>query len=220
MHATSKILIVDDHPIFRKGLSQLLGEEKDLVVCGEAEDAFEAERLIAKLKPDLVIVDITLRDTSGLELLRHVRERYEDLPVLVLSMHDESIYAERVLRAGARGYIMKQEMSGSVVQAVRQVLAGKIFASQAVVERMLGRLASPAQGGGDDPVAALSDRELEVFRLVGRGCARRQIASKLNVSVKTVGTYRDKIREKLGIGNSAELVRRAIDWAKREDREP
>ncbi|MBP7736818.1 MAG: response regulator transcription factor [Spirochaetes bacterium] len=214
MLAQSKILIVDDHPIFRKGLAQLINEEKDMAVCGEAETVFDAQKQIGKLAPDIVIVDMTLKDMSGLELIRYVRERYPDLPVLVLSMHDESLYAERVLRAGARGYIMKQEMTDRVITGIRQVLAGKIFVSEAMAESLIGKATSKKTPAPMSPVDGLSDRELEIFTMIGRGVSRGEMAEKLNLSVKTVGTYREKIKEKLNLKNSAELVKCAVEWVK------
>lgn len=215
MQVKSKILIVDDHPIFRRGLSQLINEENDMEVCGEAEDVNEAKKTIAKLKPDMVIVDISLKNRSGMELLRHLSERYPYLPSLVLSMHDESLYAERVLRAGARGYIMKQEMTGNVIQAIRQVLKGKIYASDSIVESMLGKLTdSRAKDISKNAVSGLSDRELEVFQMIGKGLGRKQIAEVLNLSVKTIGTYRENIKKKLNLKNSSELMKHAFEWVR------
>ena len=212
MSARSRILIVDDHPIFRKGLAQLIDEELDMEVCGEAEDVPGAKKIIDKLKPDMVIVDLSLKGASGLELVKYVHEQSPGRPVLVLSMHDEAVYAERSLKAGARGYIMKQEMTGKVTTAIRQVLHGKMFFSQDIVEGILGRVASDAPAVSKDPVATLSDRELEVFTLIGRGMGRQEMASALNVSIKTIGSYREKIKEKLGIRTSPELARRAVEW--------
>ena len=215
MQVKSKILIVDDHPIFRRGLSQLINEEKDMEVCGEAEDVNEAKKAIAKLKPDMVIVDMSLKNRSGMELLRHLSERYPNLPSLVLSMHDESLYAERVLRAGARGYIMKQEMTGNVIQAIRQVLKGKIYASDSIVEGMLGKLTdSRVKDVSKNAVESLSDRELEVFQMIGKGFGRKQIAEMLNLSVKTIGTYRENIKKKLNLNNSSELMKHAFEWVR------
>ena len=198
MHHRSKVYIVDDHPIFRKGLAQLINEEKDLTVCGEAESVAEALRDMEKRLPHLVIVDITLKDRSGLELVRELHERWTDLPILVISMHDEAVYAERVLRAGALGYIMKEEMTGKVVQAIRQVLQGKIYASESMVETMLGKVIFKPSTP-DNPVEALSDRELEVFHLIGKGYGRKEIAEMLHVSVKTVGAYKEHIKKKLAL---------------------
>ena len=214
MHPKSKILIVEDHPIFRRGLAQLINEEKDMEVCGEAETVAEAKRAIKQCRPDMVIVDITLKGKSGLELLRDLGERQADLPTLVLSMHDEALYAERVLRAGARGYIMKQEMTGNVIQAIRQVLKGKIYASENIVENMLSKLTDRTGDTNRDPVESLSDRELEVFQLIGSGMGRKEIAGMLNLSVKTIGTYRENIKKKLNLKNSSELMKHAFEWVR------
>jgi DNA-binding NarL/FixJ family response regulator len=205
-------MIVDDHPIFRKGLAQLVNEELDMEVCGEAEDVPEAKKLLAKLNPDMVIVDLSLKGASGLELIKYIHDQLPGRPILVLSMHDEAVYAERALKSGARGYIMKQEMTGKVVTAVRQVLAGKMFFSDAIVENILGRVAVNEVNVPKDPVSTLSDRELEVFTLIGRGLGRQEMAAMLNVSIKTIGSYREKIKEKLRIKTSPELARRAVEW--------
>jgi len=212
MSRKAKVMIVEDHPIFRKGLAQLINEEKDMEICGEAEDVIEARRILGREKPDMMIVDLTLKGVSGLELIKDVHERLPGIPVLVLSMHDESIYAERVLRAGAKGYIMKQEMTNKVIVAIRQVLAGKMFFSESVVESFLGMMTGKPSASSHNPIDTLSDRELEVFTLIGKGIGRQEIGDKLNVSIKTVGTYREKIKVKLGIKSSPELVRRAVEW--------
>ncbi len=214
-----QILIVDDHPIFRKGLIQLINEEADMEVCGEAEDVFTATKKVRQLNPDLVIADITLKDTSGLELLKFMNENEIEIPVLVLSMHDEKIFAERALKSGAKGYIMKQEMSGNVTAAVRHVLAGKIYVSEAINDRILSSLT----GRGDksapaeiekDPSAILTDRELEIFRMMGKGYRRNEIGKALNLNVNTIGTYRERIKEKLNLTSSNELMTRAILWVR------
>jgi DNA-binding NarL/FixJ family response regulator len=211
----SEIIIVDDHPIFRRGLAQLINEEHDMEVCGEAEDVDEAKKAIGKLKPDMVIVDISLKDRSGMELLRYMAEKYPHLPSLVLSMHDETLYAERVLRAGARGYIMKQEMTGNVIQAIRQVLKGKIYASDSIVESMLGKLTDNRTCDiSENAVDKLSNRELEVFQMIGKGFGRKEIAEMLNLSVKTIGTYRENIKKKLNLKNSSELMKHAFEWVR------
>jgi len=218
--ARKKIFLVDDHPIFMKGLSRLIDEEPDLEVCGEAEDVFEATRNISKNMPDLVIVDLTLKDTSGFELIKHIHDHMPSMPVLVLSMHDETIYAERALKSGARGYIMKQEMSGRVVDAIRHVLAGKIFVSEKMNEKILGKMLVSDPEPDNSPVRVLSDRELEIFHMIGRGFKRKEIAEKLNLNVNTIGSYRERIKEKLDLASSAELVRHALIWVERADEGP
>lgn len=210
MQDKAKILIVDDHPIFRKGLKQLINEEPDLEVCGEAEEPSEARKKIKTLQPDMAIIDLTLKDKSGLELLTDIHSEF-DIPTLVISMHDESIYAERALKAGSSGYIMKQEMTGSVIKAIRQVLSGNIYASDAVVSRLLGKI-TDKKTEKKSPMELLSDRELEVLRLIGNGFSRKEIADSLVVSTKTVGTYRENIKKKLKLKNGPELVKFAIEW--------
>jgi DNA-binding NarL/FixJ family response regulator len=221
----SRILIVDDHPIFRKGLGQLINEEPDMEVCGEAEDFFSAIQKIRNLKPDLAIVDITLRDTSGLELIKYITDNEINIPALVLSMHDEKIFAERALKSGAKGYIMKQEMSDNVTVAIRQLIAGKIYISEAMNERMLNNFLGR---GGDqgtknsvsDPAKILTGRELEIFRLMGRGYKRNEIGKALNLNVNTIGTYRERIKEKLDLNSSVDLLAQAIMWVRNtEERE-
>lgn len=209
----SKIFIVDDHPVFRKGLSQLINEEPDMTVCGEAEDVNEAKRSIRSCLPDMVIVDITLKDKSGLELIRFLNDRFKTLPILVVSMHEEALYGERALKAGARGYIMKAEMTSNVIQAIRHVLDGKIYASHALISTLLNINGKKGRAV-NNPVELLSDRELEVFQLIGKGYGRKEIADILGVSAKTVGSYREFIKRKLNVKNSPELMKRAIEWAR------
>lgn len=206
-----RILIVDDHPLVRLGFAQLLSDEEDLVVCGEAESAAEGLRLVGELAPDLVVIDLSLKGTSGLELIKQVRSRRPDLPMLVCSMHDESLFAERALRAGAQGYIGKREAPEDLVTAARAVLAGERYLSP----RFAARLEAAGLGPREDlpePVAVLSDRELEVFELIGRGHGTREIAERLGLAVKTVETYRENIKEKLLIESAPELARRAVTW--------
>ena len=217
MPACSRIMIVDDHPIFRKGLAQLINEEPDMEVCGEAEDVPAAKKLVDRLNPDMVIVDLSLKGASGLELIKYIHDQAPGRPILVISMHDEAAYAERALKAGARGYIMKQEMTVKVTSAIRQVLHGRMSFSDDIVGNILGRVASHEDRVPQDPVKSLSDRELEVFTLIGRGIGRQEMASLLNVSIKTVGSYREKIKEKLGIKTSPELVKRAVEWVRSQD---
>jgi len=209
---SKKIFIVDDHPVFRKGLAQLIDEEDDLKVVGEAERVSEAIDRIKKTKPDLAIVDITLKDRSGMELIEYLREHSPALAVLVISMHDESLYAERVLRAGALGYITKQEMTSDVVSAVRQVLWGKRYLSARMVDALLGRMVTGNTGEGDNPVEILSNRELEVFQLIGQGFKRSEIAHMLSLSVKTIGTHHESIKKKLHIKSATELMKYAVTW--------
>lgn len=211
------VLIVDDHPIVRQGLAQLINQEHDLEVCGQAEDAHEAMQAIRKLQPDLVIVDISLKDTSGMELIKDLKIQRPDLPVLTLSMHDEEVYGERALRAGAKGYIMKQEATEKVVTAIRRVLAGEVYVSNGMAARMVSRLV----GGGErkkagSPLDSLSDRELEVFRFIGEGFSTREMAEKLHLSVKTIETYRAHLKDKLGLQDAGELLRAAIQWVNTE----
>lgn len=214
--ARRRVLVVDDHPIIRQGLSLLIDREPDLTVCGHAEDAHSAAQAIADLRPDLVILDISLGGQDGLDLLKQVRLRDGELPILVLSMHDESIYAERVLRAGANGYIMKQEATGLVLTAVRRILDGQVYVPERIATRMLRQYARGAGAGPVSPLASLSDRELEVFRLIGAGRSTRQIAQSLQLSVKTVESYQAHLKEKLGLRNARELQHHAIEWVVKE----
>lgn len=206
------VLIVDDHPIVRQGLAQLIDQETDLKVCGQAEDAHEAMQAIRRLHPDMVIVDIALKDTSGMELIKDLKVQYPDLPVLTLSMHDEAIYGERALRAGARGYIMKQEATEKVVTAIRRVLAGEIYVSSGMAAKMVSKLVGTGTRAAGSPADCLSDRELEVFRMIGEGYGTREMAQKLHLSVKTIETYRAHIKDKLGLQDANELLRCAIQW--------
>ena len=207
-----EVLIVDDHPVVRQGLAQMIDQEHDLHVCGQAEDAHEAMRAIRQLQPDMVTVDISLKETSGIELIKDIKVQYPSLPVLTLSMHDERVYAERALRAGARGYIMKQEATEKVVTAIRRVLSGEVYVSDGMAAKMVSKLvAGPAETGGS-PVDRLSDRELEVFRLIGAGYGTREMAEKLHLSIKTIETYRAHIKDKLDLVDANELLRTAITW--------
>ncbi len=208
-------MIVDDHPIFRKGLAQLINEEDDMAVCAEAETVFDAQKMIAKTRPDMLIVDISLKDASGLELVKYMRERNVKIPVLVLSMHEESEYAERAMKAGAQGFIMKQEMTNNVISAIRRVLSGKNYLSENMHDSILERIGDADRKVPEDPVRTLSNRELEVFGMIGRGIKNGEIASRLNVSVKTVGTYRENIKKKLNARNSGQLMKMAIEWNKK-----
>ena len=208
----SKVLVVDDHPIVRQGLTLLINRESYLTVCGEAEDARTATQSVAMAQPDILVVDISLNGPDGLDLLKSVRTRYPDLPVLILSMHDESIYAERALRAGAQGYIMKQEATEKVLVALRRILSNEIYVSERIAKRMLQRYIGSPNSGRPSSIADLTDRELEVFRLIGEGHATRQIAEELHISVKTVESYQAHIKEKLSLRSARELVQHAIQW--------
>ena len=206
-----QIFIVDDHPMMRDGLRALISSESDLEVCGEADDALPALEQIEKLKPDLIIVDITLRSTSGLELLKDLHHRAPSVPALVISMHDESLYAERVLRAGGRGYVMKQEGGKKLMEAIRHVLSGQTFVSPKISARILDAF-SGHRPEGSSPVEQLTDREFEVFQLIGGGLSTKDIAAKLHVSAKTVEVHRVNIKRKLNLGTAPELIRFAVRW--------
>jgi len=207
-----RIFIVDDHPIVRQGLRQLIDQEADLTVCGEAEDARHAMEAIAELQPDLVLVDLSLRGGSGLDLIKALKVRQNALPVLVVSMHDESLYVERVLRIGARGYVMKQEATDTMMSAIRRVLRGEIYVSDRMMTKLLGRFILDSTDTGASALTRLSNRELDVFRLIGEGYSTRHIASALHVSVKTVESHRAHIKEKLQLNDTVELVRYAMQW--------
>jgi DNA-binding NarL/FixJ family response regulator len=207
--AKAKILIVDDHPIVREGLASLINGEPDLKVCGEAEDVPSGLAAAEKLRPDLVVADLSFNGRSGLDLIKGIRGQQPDLPILVLSVHDESAYAERVLQAGANGYIMKEEAAGCVIAALRRVLAGEIYLSANMSSEVLKRV---TEGAPRTPLSCLTDRELDVYRLIGRGYGVKQMAEELNLSRKTVETYRARIREKLGLSTSGELLQHAIRW--------
>ena len=204
------VFVVDDHPLLRQGLALLINREKDLEVCGEAEEAQTAMREIAAKKPNILIADISLNGPDGLELLKNIRALYPSLPVLILSMHDESIYAERALRARANGYIMKQEATEKVLVAVRRILGGDIYLSDRMANKLLHQYISGGSADMNSRLSALSDRELEVFRLIGDGCSTRQIAEKLHLSIKTVETYQAHIKDKLSLHSGRELVQHAI----------
>lgn len=208
----SKILIVDDHPIVRQGLAELVNHENDLAVCGQAEDAHQAMKAIKELRPSMAVVDISLRETSGIELIKDIKVQYPNLPVLALSMHDESLYAERALRAGAMGYIMKAEATEKVITAIRKILNGEIYVSDKMAAKMVRKLVGGKAEISTSPVERLSDRELEVFHLIGKGYGTRQISERLHLSIKTIETYRAHIKEKLSLANAAELLRYAIQW--------
>jgi DNA-binding NarL/FixJ family response regulator len=217
-NSAARILIVDDHPLFRGGLRQLIDRDPGLSVCGEAADAEEAMRLVVDTKPDLVVVDISLGNTSGIDLLKNLKAADAELPLLVVSMHDESLYAERALRAGAMGYVMKHEPPKTVMTAIHRVLAGEMYLSERVATSLVAKL---MRGGGEaqaSPVSGLSDRELEVFRLLGQGKGTRQIAQELSLTVPTINSFRARIKEKLNLKNSSELLLHAIHWVQEQSR--
>lgn len=210
------VFVVDDHPIVRQGLTLLINREADLVVCGEAEEMQLALSAIQTTRPDILIVDISLNGPDGLELLKNIRITSPRLPVLILSMHDESIYAERALRAGANGYIMKQEATEKVLVALRRILSGEIYVSDRIANSMLRHYVRGANASEHTSVSDLTDRELEVFRLIGEGQGTRQIAEALHLSVKTVESYQAHIKEKLSLRSARELVQHAVEWNVRE----
>ena len=208
------ILLVDDHPLVRERLGDVINREKDLVVCGEAEERYQAVELINQTPPDLAIIDITLKNSDGLELIKDIHARWPKLPMLVVSMHDETLYAERVLRAGARGYITKQEATRNILLAIRRILDGQIYLNDRVATQILTRIASTGavSTANPRPTDLLADRELQVFELTGRGLNGRQIAERLHIAAKTVETYRARIREKLNLKDGTELLQLAITW--------
>ncbi len=208
----AKILIVDDYPIMRRGLVELIDQERDLAVCGEAESIASALDAIKQRSPQVVLVDLSLKNESGLELIKDIKLRYPKIMILVLSMHDEEIYAERVLRAGAHGYIMKQQATDQILAAIRRVLAGEFYLSDAMASKIVRSVTGDRPAPTSSPVERLSDRELEVFRLIGAGLGTRQIAERFSRSIKTVETYREHIKLKLDLKDSSELVQNAIQW--------
>jgi DNA-binding NarL/FixJ family response regulator len=212
-----RVLLVDDHAVVRFGIAQLINQQSDLVVCGEEEDAANALGAISRLKPDLVIADISLKDSSGLELMRNIKAQFSGLPVLVVSAHDESVYAEIAFRAGALGYLMKAEALEKIVGAIRRVLSGNIYVSDTLAARMLQQ---QVRGGVDfqqSPVKGLSDRELEVFQLIGQWKKTKEIAQALHLSIKTIEYYREQIKQKLNLSSAAELTQHATAWVQREN---
>jgi DNA-binding NarL/FixJ family response regulator len=209
----ARVLIVDDHPAVREALSIRISKVPDLVVCGEAEDEGSALQLVTSLKPDVAIIDISLKTGDGIDLIKRIKSRDDNVRMLVWSMHSESLYAERALRAGALGYITKEQATDRIVEAIRQVLDGKVYLSPAMTDKLLQRAVGDGGGSlGHSPVESLSDRELEVFRMIGRGVKTHEIAAQLHLSIKTVETYRDRIRTKLSLADGAELARYALQW--------
>ena len=207
-----RVFLVDDHPLVREWLTNLINQQPGLVVCGEAESGPEARAKILALRPDVAIVDIALKDSSGIELIKDLKQSQPEVAVLVLSMHDESHYAERVLRAGARGYIMKRETATKVITAIRQVLEGKLYMSESLAAAMAAQFVTGKALATGSLVEQLSDRELEVFELLGDGRGTRQIAETLGVSIKTIQAYCARIKEKLSLASATELVREAVRW--------
>src|SRR5215831_5122909 len=207
-----RIVVVDDHPLFRKGLEQLIHSDETFAVCGEAENASEAMDVIRKLVPDLVIVDLGLPGANGIELIKNIRAEFSKLPILVLSMHDESLYALRSLRAGADGYVMKHEAMANVIVAIREVFNGRPYLSPAMAAQVITKFAHRQAEGEADAVERLSDRELEILDLIGKGHDVRHIARLLRLSPKTVETHRAHIKDKLDLKNSREVARFALQW--------
>jgi DNA-binding NarL/FixJ family response regulator len=211
-----RILLVDDHAVVRYGIAQLINQQSDLMVCGEEEDATNALSAIGKLKPDLVIADISLKDSSGLELMRNIKAQYSGLPVLVVSTHDEMIYAEIAFRAGALGYLMKGDALDKIVSAIRRVLSGNVYVSDALTAKMLQHQVRGQKDIQQPPLKGLSDRELEVFQLIGQWKKTKEIAGQLHLSIKTVEYYREQIKQKLNLKGGVELTQYATSWVQRE----
>jgi DNA-binding NarL/FixJ family response regulator len=207
-----RIFLVDDHPLVREGLSNLINQQDDLTVCGEAEDAAQALAGIGMKRPDLALIDISLKTASGLELVKDLGVHFPTVALVVLSMHDELLYAERALRAGARGYVMKRETTKDVLTAMRRVLQGDVYVSDRVLKAMARRLGTSRKASAASPVEQLSDRELEIFRLLGQGLTTSQIAADLHLSLKTVQAYCARAKEKFGVTSLTELLRAAIRW--------
>lgn len=208
----TKILIVDDHPMMREGLAQLIGREADLTVCGQAEDAAQAIDAVKKMSPQLILIDITLNGRNGLELIKDVQAITPQTLILVISMHDESLYAERVLRAGGRGYVMKQEGGKKIMQAIRKVLDGQIHVSEKIAAKILDLFSGRRPQAENSPLERLTDRELEVFQLIGEALSTKEIASHLHISGKTVEVHKGHIKEKLTMKNTRELISYAARW--------
>lgn len=206
------ILLVDDHPLVRERLAEVISREPDLTVCGEAEDRHSAIAAVAARHPGLVIVDLTLKDSDGMELIKDIRVRWPKLKMLVVSMHDESLYAERAIRAGALGYITKQEATRNILLAIRRVLRGEIYLNERFATKIIQRLTARPGAVGATPAELLADRELQVFELTGLGLGTRQIAARLRIAPKTVETYRARMKEKLNLNNAGELLQLAISW--------
>jgi DNA-binding NarL/FixJ family response regulator len=214
----TQILLVDDHPVVRDGLTTIINHQRDLNVCGSADDAHQALKAISELKPDIVVVDISLKNSDGIELTKSIKAKYPKLRVLVLSVHDESIYAERALRAGARAYLMKEVVSENIVKAIRSVSKGEIYVSDTISKKFLHKIAGDKADKNKTSIENLSDREFEIFRLIGEGYKASPIAKKLHLSVKTVETYRGRLKEKLNLADANELLQYSIKWAKNKEK--
>ncbi|MBD5779252.1 response regulator transcription factor [Pelagicoccus sp. NFK12] len=212
-----RVFIVDDHPLVRQGLTQIIGGQEDFEVCGEAEDSPSAMRGIDNTKPDVVIVDISLQGNNGLELIKNLKAIHEKLPILVFSMHDESIYAQRALRAGAKAYVMKKESSEKIIEAIRKILKGEIYVSPRVADQVLHQIVNGPSNASASPVDRLTDRELEVVQLIGRGLSTREIAESLHLSVKTIESHRAHVKEKLNLRNATELVQFSVQWVDQQE---
>lgn len=213
----TRVFIVDDHPLVRQGLAQIIESQEDLELCGEAEDSPSAMRGIERTKPDAIIVDISLQGNNGLELIKNVKAIHEHVPILVFSMHDESIYAQRALRAGAKGYVMKKESSEKIVDAIRRIIKGEIYVSARVADQVLHQIVNGPSNAAVSPVDRLTDRELEVVQLIGRGLSTREIAESLNLSVKTIESHRAHVKEKLNLRNATELVQFSVQWVDQQN---
>ncbi len=206
------IIIVEDHPIFRMGMKEMIEHESDMSVCGEACDVIGALKLIREKRPDIVIVDLSLKESNGLDIVKEIADYHKPMACLVLSMHDEALHAERCIMAGAKGYIMKQEASESVIVAIRRIMDGHIHVSPTIMSHILNSFQRQPDMLHESPLKRITDREFEIFQLIGRGMSSKQIANQLNISVKTIGTYRERIKEKLNLKSAGELVRYAVIW--------
>jgi len=217
MKRKRKVLIVEDHPIVRYGIKRILNSEPDLAVCGDVESAEQAIESLKTVMPDIMVVDISLKHTDGLQLTRIIKARHPDLPILILSMHDERIYANKALRAGANGYVMKEESTEKLVSAIRNILQGDIYVSEDVKKNVLQTIAGKQNESNNTSITKLSDREYEIFLLIGTGLSCRAIAKKLCLSIKTVETHRARIKQKMGLDSSTKLILAAMEWAQREN---
>lgn len=211
----ARILLVDDHPLVRERMAEIINQEPDLMVCGEAQDRAGALAAMAAHRPELAIIDLALKDSDGLELIKDIRLHWPNVLMLVVSMYEESLYAERVIRAGARGYVTKQEATRDILSAIRRVLSGRVYLNENVSARIIDRLADRSVPGAATPAEMLADRELQVFELLGRGLVVKEIARRLRIATKTVDTYRRRIREKLNLQTSSQLLQHAISWTRR-----